>query len=90
MVAAKRSRRSQWPRRSWRLRRVPTDTRMAPELPPGQSGLAYSIGFVVATGSLHAAESPRAHAPLANGRWLYGRLAQCRARGAAFLWKAFS
>ena len=25
------------------------------ELPPGQSGLTYSIGFVVATGSLHAA-----------------------------------
>ena len=25
------------------------------ELPPGQSGLMYSIGFVVATGLLHAA-----------------------------------
>jgi urease accessory protein len=25
------------------------------ELPPGQSGLLYSIGFVIATGCLHAA-----------------------------------
>ena len=41
------------------------------ELPPGTSGLSYSIGFVVATGSLHACG-------IGIGsihRWSYGRLA---------------
>ncbi len=60
------------------------------ELPAGQSGLAYSAGFVVATGCLHAAG-------VAIGlvhRWPEGRWA-LRAAGAAigaagvyFLWRA--
>jgi urease accessory protein len=41
------------------------------ELPPGASGLTYSIGFVIATGLLHACG-------VGIGtihRWSYGRLA---------------
>jgi urease accessory protein len=48
------------------------------ELPPGQDGLSYSIGFVIATGCLHAAG-------IAIGvvhRWPAGRLA-LRLSGAA-------
>jgi urease accessory protein len=41
------------------------------ELPPGASGLTYSIGFVVATGSLHACGIGIG----AVHRWSYGRLA---------------
>jgi urease accessory protein len=62
------------------------------ELPPGESGLLYSIGFVVATGLLHAAG-------ITTGlihRWRAGQLA-LRAAGAlvtvaglAFLWKAIA
>ncbi len=62
------------------------------ELPAGQSGLAYSIGFVVATGLLHGAG-------IALGlvhRWRAGRVA-LRAAGAAvalagvaFLWRALA
>jgi urease accessory protein len=62
------------------------------ELPAGQSGLAYSIGFVVATGCLHAAG-------IAIGvvhRWPGGRMA-LRATGVVvafaglgFLWRAFA
>jgi urease accessory protein len=62
------------------------------ELPPGQSGLFYSIGFVAATGILHAFG-------ILLGlvhRWPIGRLA-LRAAGAlvsiagmAFLWRAVS
>jgi len=62
------------------------------ELPAGQSGLTYSIGFVVATGCLHLAG-------IAIGlvhRWAWGRLA-LRAAGAAvaaagvwFLWRALA
>lgn len=62
------------------------------ELPPGASGLTYSIGFVVATGTLHA---------LGIGigvvhRWGWGRLTlrgagACIAAAAAwFLWKALA
>jgi urease accessory protein len=60
------------------------------ELPAGQSGLAYSIGFVVATGLLHGAG-------IAIGvihRWSAGRIALRVAGGAvalagvAFLWRA--
>jgi urease accessory protein len=61
------------------------------ELPAGQSGLAYSIGFVVATGCLHATG-------IAIGlvhKWPLGRTA-LRAAGAVvalagmrFLWRAF-
>ncbi len=60
------------------------------ELPPGQSGLLYSAGFVVATGCLHAAG-------VALGllqRWPWGQ-AVLRAAGGAiaaagvfFLWRA--
>ena len=41
------------------------------ELPPGTSGLTYSIGFVVATGLLHACGIGIGSAH----RWSYGRLA---------------
>ncbi len=62
------------------------------ELPAGQSGLLYSVGFVVATGGLHAAG-------IATGlihRWAAGRTA-LRGAGAAvsaagvfFLWRALA
>jgi len=62
------------------------------ELPPGQSGLTYSVGFVVATGCLHGTG-------IAIGlihRWDWGRVA-LRVAGAAvaaagvfFLWRAFA
>lgn len=62
------------------------------ELPPGQSGLLYSIGFVIATGLLHATG-------IAIGlvhRWPAGRIA-LRIAGAAvavaglvFLFRAFA
>ena len=60
------------------------------ELPAGQSGLAYSIGFVVATGLLHGTG-------IAFGlvhRWRAGRIALRTAgaavalAGVAFLWRA--
>jgi urease accessory protein len=60
------------------------------ELPPGQSGLMYSIGFVTATGCLHGVG-------IALGlvhRWPAGRIALRVAgaavtlAGAAFLWRA--
>jgi urease accessory protein len=62
------------------------------ELPAGQSGLLYSVGFVVATGGLHACG-------IAIGlihRWRAGRIA-LRGAGAAvglagllFLWRALA
>lgn len=60
------------------------------ELPAGESGLLYSIGFVVATGSLHATG-------IAIGlvhRWGWGRVAlrvagvAVAAGGIFFLWRA--
>ena len=60
------------------------------ELPPGQSGLLYSVGFVLATGLLHATG-------IAIGlvhRWRAGRLAIRVAggivavSGLVFLWSA--
>lgn len=60
------------------------------ELPPGQSGLLYSMGFVIATGGLHAIG-------IGLGlvhRWPVGRLALRGAgaliavMGMTFLWKA--
>ena len=60
------------------------------ELPPGQSGILYSIGFVVATGLLHLTG-------IAIGlvhRWRWGRIALRVAgtlvaiAGFGFLWKA--
>jgi len=62
------------------------------ELPPGQSGLLYSIGFVVATGCLHGVG-------IAIGvvhRWSAGRVALraagvlVAAAGVYFLWRAVS
>jgi len=62
------------------------------ELPPGQSGLAYSIGFVVATGLLHGVG-------IALGlthRWPRGKAAVrgagalVAAGGMFFLWRAFA
>jgi urease accessory protein len=62
------------------------------ELPPGASGLLYSIGFVAATGTLHAIG-------IGVGvihRWDWGRLALRGAgalvatAGAFFLWRALS
>ena len=60
------------------------------ELPAGQSGLLYSIGFVVSTGCLHATG-------IAIGlvhRWLWGRSAlrvagaMIATAGVFFLWRA--
>lgn len=62
------------------------------ELPPGQSGMLYSLGFVVSTGCLHAAG-------IAIGlvhRWPAGRAAlrvaggAIAAAGLAFLWRGLS
>jgi urease accessory protein len=62
------------------------------ELPPGQSGLVYSLGFVVATGVLHGLG-------IALGvvhRWPLGKVALRFAgvavalAGSAFLWRAFA
>lgn len=61
------------------------------ELPPGESGLLYSVGFVVATGCLHAAG---VLIGLVH-RWPWGRTA-LRAAGSGiagagllFLWRAW-
>jgi urease accessory protein len=61
------------------------------ELPPGQNGLLYSMGFVIATGSLHAVG-------ISIGvvhRWLWGQRLLRMAGGAVacagafFMWRAF-
>jgi len=60
------------------------------ELPPGQSGLLYSIGFVIATGCLHGVGIGIS---LVH-RWAWGRFALriagavVSACGIAFLWQA--
>ena len=60
------------------------------ELPAGQSGLAYSIGFVVATGCLHAVGIAIGTAH----RWTAGKVALRVAgalvalAGAGFMWRA--
>ena len=62
------------------------------ELPAGQSGLMYSIGFVVATGCLHGVGI----AIGAVHRWPLGRIAMRVAgaavslAGAGFLWRVFA
>ena len=62
------------------------------ELPPGQSAMLYSMGFVVATGCLHATGIGLGEAR----RWTWGR-GLLRAAGAFvavggvfFMWKAFA
>ena len=62
------------------------------ELPPGANGILYSIGFVIATGLLHATGIliGTVH------RWPYGRVvlqaagAAVMAGGCFFLWKALA
>jgi urease accessory protein len=62
------------------------------ELPPGQSGLAYSIGFVVATGCLHLVGI----AIGAVHAWAAGRVvlriagAAVALAGVGFLWRALA
>ena len=62
------------------------------ELPPGQSGLLYSLGFVVATGCLHAIGI----AIGSTHRWRAGQVALRLAGGCVglagvlFLWRAVS
>ena len=62
------------------------------ELPPGESGLLYSMGFVIATGCLHATG-------ISVGlihRWPVGRLAMrgvglfIAVMGITFLWRALA
>ncbi len=62
------------------------------ELPPGQSGMLYSMGFVIATGCLHAIGIGLGliH-PLPAGRWaLRGAGAGIAMMGLLFVWTAFS
>lgn len=60
------------------------------ELPPGADGLVYSLGFVIATGGLHAIGIAIG---LVN-RWMWGRTAlrlaggMIGAAGLFFLWRA--
>jgi len=62
------------------------------ELPPGENGLTYSMGFVVATGCLHGAGVVMG---LTHG-WRAGRIALrlsgavVTVAGLAFLWRAFA
>jgi urease accessory protein len=62
------------------------------ELPPGQDGLLYSIGFVIATGCLHGVGIGIG----ALHRWEWGQRvmrlagATVAAGGAVFLWKAIA
>ena len=61
------------------------------ELPPGQNGLLYSMGFVIATGCLHAVGISIG----AIHRWLWGQTVLRLAGGAVafvgafFMWRAF-
>jgi urease accessory protein len=62
------------------------------ELPPGQSGLTYSVGFVVATGCLHA--SGIAIGLIHRFRWgrtaLRGAGLAVTAGGGFYLWRALT
>ena len=62
------------------------------ELPPGQNGLAYSMGFVVATGSLHAAGILIGLMQARSAGKIVLRLsgAVVTMAGLVFLWRAFS
>lgn len=60
------------------------------ELPDGQSGLLYSVGFVVATGLLHATgiSIGLVHRWTAGRRFLRGAGAAVAMAGVVFLWRA--
>ncbi len=60
------------------------------ELPPGQSGLLYSLGFVIATGTLHAVgiSLGLVHHWRAGKLALRGAGAVISVMGAVFLWQA--
>ena len=62
------------------------------ELPPGQSALLYSIGFVMATGCLHAAGIGigTVHRWAPGRRLLRAAGAVVAAGGIFFMWKAFA
>jgi urease accessory protein len=62
------------------------------ELPDGQSGMLYSMGFVIATGCLHAAGIALGSIhPLPAGRWALRGAGACIAiMGLFFIWRAFS
>jgi urease accessory protein len=62
------------------------------ELPAGQSGMLYSMGFVIATGCLHAIGIALGLIrPLPAGRWGLRAAGACIAMmGVFFLWRAFS
>ena len=62
------------------------------EVPDGQNGMVYSMGFVIATGCLHAAGIALGllH-PLPAGRWALRGAGACIAiMGLLFIWRAFS
>ena len=62
------------------------------ELPAGQSGMLYSMGFVIATGCLHAIGIALGliH-PFPAGRWALRGAGACIAMmGLFFVWRAFS
>ena len=62
------------------------------EVPDGQNGMVYSMGFIIATGCLHAAGIALGllH-PLPAGRWaLRGAEACIAIMGLLFIWRAFS
>ncbi len=62
------------------------------ELPAGQSGMLYSMGFVIATGCLHGLGIALGliH-PMRSGRWaLRGAGAFIAIMGLFFIWKAFA
>jgi urease accessory protein len=62
------------------------------ELPPGQSALLYSMGFVVATGCLHAIGIGigTVHRRPWGAQLLRGAGTVVAAGGAFFMWKAFA
>jgi urease accessory protein len=62
------------------------------ELPPGQSALLYSMGFVIATGCLHAVGIGigTVHRWSWGQRLLRGAGAVVAAGGVFFMWKAFA
>ena len=58
------------------------------ELPPGANGILYSIGFVIATGTLHATGIGLAHRRSAGRIALRAAGALVALAGVAFLWRA--